>query len=117
MLPLKLQYYTEQNMDDIKKLLGRRIKELRVKNKLSQEELAEKIDIAERNLSKIECGVNFIRAEKLGKLADALNVKPKDLFDFDHQQNLSEIKQELISAINESDEKLRLVYQIYKIVY
>ena len=44
-------------MDDIKYLFGRKLKELRLKNKLSQEELAEKIDIAERNLSKIECGI------------------------------------------------------------
>ena len=50
-------------MDDIKHLFGRKIKELRIKNKLSQEELAEMIDIAERNLSKIECGKSFIRAE------------------------------------------------------
>ncbi len=103
-------------MDDIKKLLGRRIKELRIKNKLSQEELAEKIDIAERNLSKIECGINFIRAEKIGKLAEALKVEPKDLFDFSHQQDITEIKKELIAAIDSGDERLRLIYQIYKAV-
>ena len=46
-------------MDDIKYLFGRKIKELRLKKRLSQEELAEMIEIAERNLSKIECGKRF----------------------------------------------------------
>ena len=52
-------------MKDIKTLFGKKVKELRIKKKLSQEELAEAIDIAERNLSKIECGKSFIRAEKI----------------------------------------------------
>ena len=43
-------------MKDIKTLFGKKVKELRIKKKLSQEELAEAIDIAERNLSKIVCG-------------------------------------------------------------
>lgn len=57
-------------MDDIKTLFGKKVKELRIKKKMSQEELAEKIDIAKRNLSKIECGKSFIRAEKIGKLVN-----------------------------------------------
>ena len=60
-------------MEDIKIIFGKKIKELRIKMKMSQEELAEKIDIAERNLSKIECGKSFIRAEKIAKLADTIS--------------------------------------------
>ena len=56
-------------MTDIKELFGKKIKELRIKRGLSQEQLAESIGIAERNLSKIECGKNFIRAEKIEKLS------------------------------------------------
>ena len=50
---------------DIKKLLGRRIKELRESKDLTQEQLAEKIGIGQRNLSKIECGNNFVTSETL----------------------------------------------------
>lgn len=103
-------------MDDIKHLFGRKIKELRIKNKLSQEELAEMIDIAERNLSKIECGKSFIRAEKIGKLAEALGVTPKDLFDFEHQKQLNDIKEELINAIQTDNKNLRILYQLYNII-
>lgn len=44
---------------EFKRLLGTRIKELRTKKELTQEELAEKICVGERNLSKIECGEIF----------------------------------------------------------
>ena len=103
-------------MDDIKYLFGRKIKELRLKRKLSQEELAEMIEIAERNLSKIECGKSFIRAEKIGRLAEALGVSPKDLFDFEHQKGLEEIRKELIKDIKTDDKNLRILYQIYNII-
>lgn len=103
-------------MDDIKILFGKRVKELRIKRQMSQEELSEKIDIAERNLSKIECGNSFIRAEKIAKLAEALNVTPKDLFDFESQKDYNEIKQELHNAIDNDEKNLRLLYQIYKVI-
>ena len=47
-------------MNNIKKLLGKRIKIHREKAKLTQEQLAEKIGINSRSLSLIECGSNFI---------------------------------------------------------
>lgn len=103
-------------MDDIKYLFGRKVKELRIKKKLSQEELSEMIEIAERNLSKIECGKSFIRAEKIGKLAEALGVTPKDLFDFEYQKDLEEIRSELIGAIQSDNENLRLLYRLYNII-
>ena len=46
-------------MKDIKILLGKRIKELRKKLNISQQELAEKINVDARNLSNIECGISF----------------------------------------------------------
>lgn len=87
-----------------------------IRNKLSQEELSERIDIAERNLSKIECGKSFIRAEKIGKLANALGVAPKDLFDFEYQKDLDKIRSELVDYINSNDENLREMYRIFQIL-
>ena len=101
-------------MSDIKKLFGKKIKELRVKKHLSQEELAERIGIAERNLSKIECGNCFIRAEKIDKLAIALDVTPKELFDFEYQKPLEDIRKELIHYINNDSTNLRMLYKLYQ---
>ena len=53
---------------NIKKQLGVKIKRLRMKNGLTQEQLAEKIDIAPRTLSGIETGENFLTADTLEKI-------------------------------------------------
>lgn len=47
----------------LKKLLGERIKRLRKNRNLTQEQLAEMIEIAPRNLSRIEVGESFVTAE------------------------------------------------------
>ena len=67
---------------DIKKLLGKNIKEHRLSLKLTQEELAERIGISAKSLSQVELGNNFVSAENLNAICNALKVKPKILFDF-----------------------------------
>lgn len=98
----------------MKELLGKRIKELRIKKRLTQEQLAEMVDMGERNLSKIECGINFISADTLEKISRALEVSPKDLFDFDHLKNIAVRKEELLNAINNDTIDIDLLYRIYQ---
>lgn len=52
---------------NIKKQLGAKIKRLRQKRGFTQEQFAEKIDIAPRTLSGIETGENFLTADTLEK--------------------------------------------------
>ena len=101
---------------DIKKLLGRRIKELRESKDLTQEQLAEKIGIGQRNLSKIECGNNFVTSETLSKIISALQVEAKDLFDFNHKNDKEILKRELFEAIKEEKVDVELLYRFYKSV-
>ena len=54
--------------------MGERIKQLRKQQRLSQEELAEKADIAKQSISLIEHGKQEIRAGTVISLADALGV-------------------------------------------
>ncbi|MEI3270052.1 MAG: helix-turn-helix transcriptional regulator [Candidatus Gastranaerophilaceae bacterium] len=70
-------------MNDIKKLLGKRIKELRKAQGISQQQLAELANIDQRNLSHIECGDTF-PSRALLEISRALNIDLKDLFDFEH---------------------------------
>lgn len=102
-------------MAELKKLLGRRIQELRKANNLKQEELAEIINIATRNLSNIETGRCFPSPENIEKLANALNCKIKDLFDFDHQQDDVDLYDEITSRMKTiSRERLQDIYKITK---
>ena len=97
----------------LKILLGRRIKELRKQRNLKQDELAEIINIATRNLSNIETGNCFPSPENLEKIAKAFNCKVMDLFDFEHQKEPEDLLNEIIKRINPVDtKKLRDIYKI-----
>ncbi len=99
----------------IKEKLGKRICELRKKFNISQEELAEKLDISQKSLSKIETGRNFLTSETLEKLLSALDIKITELFDFDHndtKENLLEEIYNYIDIIKNSDRELVILYKI-----
>ncbi len=102
--------------DYIKILLGKRIKELRIQKKMTQEKMSEIVGIGERNLSKIECGANFISAETLVKISDALNVEPHEIFNFKHLNNVELLRQELINAIQKDETDIKLMYKFYKAI-
>lgn len=67
----------------LRKQLGQRIATLRREQKLSQERLAEATDYSVVFISMIERGVNAPSIDGCEKIAKALKVKVKDLFDFD----------------------------------
>lgn len=66
---------------DIKQRLGVKIKELRKQKGLSQEKLANLAEIDRTYLPTIEKGERNVSIEVIEKLANALDVKVKDLFD------------------------------------
>ena len=68
---------------DIKIKLGKRIKELRVKRKMTQEELAVDAEIDYKYFQTIE-GKNppNVKVETIEKLAKALQTSPSKLLDF-----------------------------------
>ena len=99
---------------DIKKLFGKKIKELRIKKGLTQEKLAEMIDVGERNLSKIECGNVFVKAKTLAKIINALEIDPKELFEFSLYQEKDILKQILIDDIESEKIDINLLYRIYR---
>ena len=101
---------------DIKHLLGKRIRELRIQRGYTQEYLSEQIGIGQRNLSKIECGNNFITAETLSKILYALKVEPQELFNFDRHKEDNILKSELLKAINNNNIDIKLLYQFYQAI-
>ncbi len=70
-------------MADLAKALGINIKKYRKSRSLSQEQLSEMVGIQPRQMSKLETGVHFPSAKTLESICVALDVSPKDLFDFD----------------------------------
>lgn len=100
-------------MKSLKQKLGARIQEIRKSKNLTQEVLAEKIGIDKPNLSNIECGKRFMTADTLEKIAEALNVEEKELFDFSHIQDRKELIKFLNQAIEHStDSELMYLYKV-----
>ena len=62
--------------------IGETIYRLRKSRKMSQKELAEKADISDVHLSRIENGVVSMNILILVKIAKALSVREGEIFDF-----------------------------------
>ena len=60
---------------------GKRVSELRRKRGMTQEQLAAKIDTHVTTIAFIEGGTKFVRLSTLRKLAQALGVEIKELFE------------------------------------
>lgn len=101
------------NEIELRKRLGSKIRKYRNKIGLTQEEFGEKINRTQRQVSLIEVGSSFPNPETLANITNTLNCSIKDLFDFEPQENIKEIKEELLQMIeNASDEKLKTIYII-----
>ena len=97
---------------NIKQLLGKRIKEKRLSQRLTQEQLAENIGISPKSLSQIELGNNFVSADNLEQICFALKVYPKNLFDFGEE----DYKEKMDFVINKLKQNPSLLDKIYKII-
>jgi len=91
-------------MKSTKVLLGARIKELRKNRSFSQEQLAERIGIDEKHLSRIESGRGYPSVDVLESLSITLNVSIKQLFDFAHLDTLETVDTALKTWLETADE-------------
>ncbi|MBR1424458.1 helix-turn-helix transcriptional regulator [bacterium] len=97
----------------LSKLLGQRIKDLRKRNKLTQAALADLIGMETTNLCKLENGGQLPKEENIEKIANALEVDVKDLFDFGYLKSSHFLRQELFKIINSaSRNELEMYYKI-----
>jgi transcriptional regulator with XRE-family HTH domain len=71
-----------RDMADIKKKLGVRISQLRMKAGMTQAKLAEGSDLSVDSISRIERGDRAPSLESLEKIAEALGIDPGELLNF-----------------------------------
>ena len=101
----------------IKQELGQKIKRMRTSRGLTQEQLAEMVDVSQRTMSGIEIGENFLTAETLDKIIRALNTTGEELFSTDHIKEPKELIAEIykdIEYFSKNPEKLETVYKLIK---
>lgn len=97
---------------DNKRLLGKRIKEIRKQKGFTQEQLAEMIDIETGSLSAIESGRHYPSLPTLEKIANSLNIELKALFDYKHHVSVNVMKKEIIDNLDKiSNDNLTFVHR------
>lgn len=100
-------------MKTVNDLLGLRIRELRRRAGLTQEQLAELLGIDQKHMSRIELGKSYPSLDRLERIANAVNIPLPGLFKFGHWNSESDIRKqvaEMVAQIGEKD--LKRVYRI-----
>lgn len=100
------------------KLIGKKIKEIRKRKKISQETLAEMVSMNQRSILRLENSQTIPTLESLEKIAKALDVEVSDFLNNEHLED----RAYLLGKINEiaqnlDDKELRAFYKIIKNFY
>ena len=104
-------------MSEKKTLLGARIKEIRKRSGLTQDELAERIDVEAKYLSRIEVGKRYPSLEVLEHIADALQVEMKELFDYSHHDSEATTPEGLAKAVEGANrEEMKLIFKLIRAI-
>lgn len=85
-----------------------RIRDIRDKNGLTQEELARKMSITRSSVNAWEMGISMPSPENLVRLSDIFNVSTDYILGVDNR--------ETVSIDNLSDEEKKIVYELVKIL-
>ncbi len=101
---------------DIKKLLGKKIQKIRKTRGITQEKLAELVELDTSSISHIENGKYYPSAENLEKLLKVLNVTPSELFMMESNAPTKDLIEEMNTAMQANDDLTRLMYKFYKSV-
>ncbi len=68
------------------------------------------------NLTRIESGLQLPKEENLLKIADILHIEVKDLFEFNKEESIEEIKNKTIKIISNLEQnEIEFVYNFLKL--
>lgn len=96
-------------------VIGKRIRKIREDKGLTQEDLAEKLDVSNAYISKIERGRTTLSLERLSGLCRVLEESPEYILQGTDQSSDDYLRHEIIAMLEGcSAEKIRLIAQIIK---
>lgn len=98
----------------MKKLFGKRLRELRIQKGLTQEKMAEYIGIKPENYSRIENGLSFPKPENIVKISKVLNVEIAELFQFSQLSDYTHILEQVTKKLQNDADSTMLVYKFLR---
>ena len=100
---------------DVKKELGLKIKRLRQKEGLTQEQFAEKLNIATRTLAGIE--ESFVSAQTIENILNYTNISFEDFFISSHLRPTEDLLNDIyiyLEKIKNDRDKVENIYKVIK---
>jgi len=98
-------------------IIGERLKKARISKKLTQEKLAEKLDVSIAFLSRIERGNSHISLKRLSQVCDLLGVTEGYILNGASTESQNYLTDDLgILLKNCSSEKQKLIYKISRVI-
>ena len=102
---------------DVKKELGLKIKKIRQKEGLTQEQFAEKINIATRTLAGIEIGESFVSAQTIENILNFTDLSFEDFFISSHLRPTEDLLNDIslyLDKIKDDREKVENIHKVVK---
>lgn len=97
--------------------IGTRLKKSRINKHLTQQQLAEKLDISVACLSRIECGKYEISLKRLEEICGLLNIELSFILDGTSPNSSNYLNDDFSALLkNCPPEKIKLIYKIAKTI-
>ena len=96
-------------------IIGKRLKQARKSKKMTQEQLAEKMEVSIAYLSKVETGKVHINLERLSQICSILNITEGEILNGVSNNSNSYLHYEFNELLKKSSPKnLKIAYKILK---
>ena len=98
-------------------IIGERIRKARLENNITQEKLAEELDVSIAFVSRIECGTTHINLKRLSQICNILNIKEGVILNGTNVSSDNYLSKEFNELfLNCSKDTQKLIYDIAKII-
>lgn len=98
-------------------IIGERIKLARTKAKLTQEMLAEQLEVSVPYLSRIECGDSHINLKRLNQICEILNTTEGEILNGASTTSTNYLSKNFADLLKHcSPKKAKLIYNIAKMI-
>ncbi|MGR3220225.1 MAG: helix-turn-helix domain-containing protein [Candidatus Anammoxibacter sp.] len=109
--------------NNVEKLIGIQIARYRKDREITQEQLAQLVNVAFETISRLERGVSIPSLKTLEKISQALNTSLKDFFDFEQPQKAksrsfeNECSKLIAFLKTKNADDIKMCYRIVKAVF
>ena len=98
-------------------IIGERLKKARTENNLTQEKLAEKLNVSIAFLSRIERGSSHISLKRLSQICDILGISEGSILNCSSNNSNTYLSSEFDDILKSTTpEKQKLIYKIAKVI-